>query len=429
MMNTPKAAPKYVPHANGHRIFKSADGEYSTNYAPNEISQMINDFYYDQKVAAGLAGPIGKSAGYTGYNTTAAFNAIFGEQIMAGMLSSKNTLTLLGAKPYTTEGVRIAYMLAQKGGIGASTDRDGDLPTSVTAPMEKIRQPTKVLPFAWSYGMTLQALENKDDTIAYKSYADLMTTNYSDSLDFDLLRGVTATMPTVNGHETTITPLRKIIASGEEVGATYGTTAVTGAMVSPWGGASSDIYSYRNVTTPNNFDAYVDNGSGTASVLTLARMNSLYTNCAYAWNEAGSSDNKAIICSPYGYEAVGALQQAQNIMTESVFVQRSLNGVKTMPGRDGGGVLINSYRNIGMFPDANMIIDATTQRMGTNIGDLMMADLDHNWISVLSPVEFASTRDYAVTRHLREDNVFLSNMELRSDKFIGSGVITNLTSS
>ena len=145
---------------------------------------LIDDFY------TGLYS-FARSAGAATYGDNGYFNAIMGKEITAAMFSSDNVFTALGARPYNHEGVRIATELATYGlndqgefvGLGAYTVHDGRVPESVRMPVHEFREPYKELPFSFDYGLGLQALESKDDTIAYKDYIDKMSANYSDFAD------------------------------------------------------------------------------------------------------------------------------------------------------------------------------------------------------------------------------------------------------
>ena len=56
----------------------------------------------------------------------------------------------------------------------------------------------------------------------------------------------------------------------------------------------------------------------------------------------------------------------------------------------------------------------------------MLLDMDHIWMSTLSPVEVYSNNNIAITRKLQEVNVIHCRMETRIDKFIGHGRIIGI---
>lgn len=400
-----------------HGEITQIGGEMVSTYEPTaQGAKWLIKEYFDDAMR------IGKSAGFTGYGTTGVFNAIMGKEITAGMFASNNMLTAIGTRAYDHEGHRIAYSLAQKGRIG--TTREGPIPDSVKMPIKQVRMPYKELPFSFNYGLALKALENKDDTSSYQEYIDMMTANYADSLDYDLLQPITTPQPVENGEEICLNSISRVIASSTEVGKTYGGVEITGDMVSPWGGVASDMYSVRTSATQNNFDGYVNNEEG---VLSLEDMNFLYSGCAPYWKDQANPNNKIFGMSIVAEEKLGQLVNNNNLWLESVFVQRDFNGVKTLPGREIGGILASAYRNVPIIMDGNYNYDATIDRIGTGMGEIHLLNLDELYMSLLTPVEFRSTEDFAITRVLQEFNVMQSRMELRANKFLGFGRICNKT--
>jgi len=392
-------------------------GEIITTYAQNKegMKALINDHFNRQMRLA-------KSAGFTGYGTDGAYRAIMGKEITIGMFASNTMLTAIGARPYDHEGMRIAYDLSQKGGIG--TKREGSIPASVKTPLKTVRVPYKELPFSFNYGLALKTLEDKDDTSSYQEYIDIQTATYSDALDYDLLRPITTPQPVDDGEEICLNGISRAIASSAEVGETYDGVTITGDMVSPWGGVAGDLYSSRTADNINNFDGYVDNTEG---VLSLDDMNNLYDGCAPYWANWSNPNNKIFGMSIVAMEKLGQLVNNQNMWLESVYVQRDFNGVKTMPGREIGGILASAWRNVPIIIDGNYNYDSTTKRIGTGLGEIQCLDLDYQYMRVLTPVEFRSTEDYAITRELQEFNVMMSRMEYGCRRYLGSGRIVNKT--
>ena len=60
------------------------------------------------------------------------------------------------------------------------------------------------------------------------------------------------------------------------------------------------------------------------------------------------------------------------------------------------------------------------------MGDVFLLDLDHIWMSMLTPVQTFNINNPAITRALQERNVMNARMELRTDGYIFSGRITNI---
>ena len=410
----------------------------------------------------------GKSAGSVGYgmgspNGEGYFNAIMGKEITAGIFSSDNIFTALGARAYDHEGVRIQYEQAAYGmagefthngdsmigtqtgflGIGAGTNQDGYIPDSVYLPIDDFREPYKDLPFSYDYGLGMQMLENKDDTIAYQAYVDKMSTNYSDLIDKTLLRPIQLTQPTASNAiapsrsnmETSLQGIARAIANGNEVDDVYtvggSSVTISDAMVSPYGGTNGDFYAYRKKANgsgathvENNIDGNVIKAGG--SVLDIGMMRKLYRTCSVNWDDSANPNGKMWGMSNVAQDKLGALMQANNILLNTVYAQRDFHGVKTIPGRDAG-ILLNSFNNIPIVQDGNLNFDYTTKKVSTvKMGDIFLLDLKHIWMSVLNPVQTFNINNPAVTRMLQERNVITSRMELRIDKFIGQGRIIGL---
>lgn len=395
----------------------------------DSIYDLIDDFY------SGLYS-FARSAGAATYGDNGYFNAIMGKEITAAMFSSDNIFTAIGARPYNHEGVRIATELATYGvdangvfqGLGAGTVQDGVVPGSVQMPISEFREPYKDLPFSFNYGLGLQALESKDDTIAYKDYIDKMSANYSDFADRTILRPIEVPMPLGDtGVETSLNSLYRVISGFQEIGMTENGTTITPEMVSPYGGFSSsrgDFYPWRSGGESTLDSNIIDAQGGT---LTPDLMDDLYINCAINWKDSAAPNNKVWFLSNLAMKKLSAVLRSQNIYLNSVAVQRDFNGVKTFPGRDTT-ILIRSFNDIPIIIDGNLNFDYATHKVSrSHIGVPMLVDLDHIWMRVLTPVELWSVTNPAITRLLQEVNVMNSRMELGVDSFIQHGKIVNLS--
>ena len=389
---------------------------------------LIDDFYTGMYSVA-------KSAGAATYGDNGYFNAIMGKEITAAMFSSDNVFTAIGARPYNHEGVRIALELATYGldaagnfvGIGADTIQDGNIPESVEMPVNEYRQPYKDLPFSFDYGLGLQAIENKDDTIQYKDYIDKMSANYSDFIDRTLLRPIDKPQPTKNGIETSLNGISRCISSWAEGQALE--TASNGisnaeSYICPYGGANGDFTARYTTTNGSNLDGqFIDAGG---AVMSLADMKKLWRRCSVNWKDSASPNNKVFLMSNVAQDKLAALMLANNVYLDSVYVQRDFNGVKSIPGRDVG-LLLNSFQNVPIMQDGNINFNYATKKVSdTKMGEVYLLDLDHIWMSVLTPVEMFTDNNPARTRMLRERNVMSMRAETRIDSFIQHGRLVNL---
>lgn len=415
--------------------FHRMGSQFCTSYAadPNEMINLCNDYYsYGwQAFSSGLR----KSDGAATYGDNGYFNEIFGADIMAGMMSSQNIYGSIGSRPYNHVGVRIAYAQADLGldasgkfqGIGYQTVQDGKIGTSKSIPILEVAEPYKEVPFPWDYGLGLMAVEGKDDVSSHKQYAKLIATSYSNAIDLAILRPISCKQPTgikdLKEVETSLQGLYRMISGFEEIGKTNRGETITADMVSAYGGTKSDLYDFRSVNK-SPFDGQLVDAAD--APLDLDHLDSLWTRCMSGWDEMANPNNKIFTVSHNAEHKISAQFRARNLYLDSVSVQRSFSGTKTVPGRDGG-ILINAYHNIPFIMDPNIAFDFATKTPSTSLmGDIALLDLDHIWMSMLSPVSVYTTDNVAITRELLEKSVIHARMETRIDKFIGSGRITNL---
>lgn len=394
-------------------------GELMSTYpvSGDGMAQMVRDFYDDKM-------RLYKSEGFARYSTEGMFNAIMGKELFANMFACNNMFTVVGGRPYDHEGMRVMYDLAKRRNMGAETVRDGEIGESYRAPVKQIRVPFKDITFPFDIGLSFYATSGKDDVADIQQYIDSMGVTFENGLDADLLRPLSVAQPTLDGEETTINGIERVIACSTEVGSTYDGVEITASHVSPWGGVASDMYPMRSSGKLNNFDGYVNNVAG---ALTYDDMKALYSHCQPYWSNMSDPTNKVFGCSIVANEKMGALMDVNNIWRESVFTSIDFNGVKTMEGREGGNILLSSYRNIPIIVDGNYNFDEETGRVGDGMGPIDLLDLDNLWMSYLTPVDFASTQDFATTRQLRDKMVMHMRCETRCCKFLGQGRITNKT--
>ena len=315
---------------------------------------------------------------------------------------------------------------------------------SVQMPIDEIRVPYKELPFAYDYGLGLKMLENKDDTSSYNEYIAQMANNYNDLLDKTLLRPLANEQPKTSNmvagslygsadKETSINGIARVLSSGEEIGKTYQDSllhdvVITEDHVSPWGGVNGDLAPMRGnhggTHKKNNYDANVVDAKG--GLLTVGLLDELHMKCMNGWDTL-SPDGKFWVMSPAMWNKTSQLKAANNILEGSIFTTMSVGGVKTVEGREGGFSL-NSYRNLPIIMSGNVAFDYANQVVDySRAGEITLIDTAHVWISLLSPMQVASLENIAITRDLREHHVMLMRAELRADKFIGSGRITNIS--
>lgn len=441
--------------------------KWSSTYDPSSegLINLIDDFYSAQMES------FGKAAGSVGYglgspNGEGYFNAIMGKEITVGIFSSDNIYASMGARAYDHEGVRIQYQQGTYGmaseftrngvgqfntgggdffvGIGAATTQDGLIDDSIYIPVDDFREPYKECPMPFDFGLGLQALENKDDTIAYRSYVDKVSTNYSDLCDKSILRPLWCPQPTFSNAfvgsstETSLQGISRAIANGSEIGKTYNGVSITGAMVSPYGGLNGDFAAYRTDTDGDFTDGHSDVGTHvennldgnvvdlTGNTIALTDLRKAYRVASVNWDDSANPNGKIWCMSNVLQDKVGALMMANNVLLNTVYAQRSISGVKTIPGRDAG-ILLNSFNNIPIIQDGNLNFDFSTKKVSaTKMGDCFLLDLKHIWMSMLTPIETWNITNPAITRALAERNLLHSRQELRTDKYICHSKIINI---
>lgn len=437
-------------------------------------SELINNFYTEGWQAF-VNHSFAKSAGVPGYNAVGAdgmFNPKYGKDLTALMFSSVAVSSAIGKRAYQNEGMRLIPSQATVGtasdfvrngtavfkdgssgydsnyflGLGAGTTHDGYIMDSVQMPVDEIRVPYKELPFSYNYGLALKIIESKDDVASYNMYMGQMASNYNDLLDKTLLRPLANEQPKVSkmvgtslsytqDKETSLNGLARVMSSGEEIGKSYkdntgANVTISEDHVSPWGGTSGDLAAMRGLNDgtgkthiPNNYDANVVDAN--AGLLTVGLLDSLHMRCMQGWDTI-SPEGKFWVMSPVMWNKVSQLKAANNIFENSVFTTMSVGGVKTVEGREGG-FMLNSYRNLPIITSGNASFNYSTKKVDfVNAGEISLIDGAHVWISLLSPMQVTTLENIAITRDLREHNVMLMRAELRADKFIGSGRITNI---
>ena len=97
-----------------------------------------------------------------------------------------------------------------------------------------------------------------------------------------------------------------------------------------------------------------------------------------------------------------------------------------MPGRDVGLVL-KSFNNIPLILDGNINYDYDRKKVSAvKFGDIFLLDMDHIWMSILTPIQLHNVANPAITGYLQEKNVVHTRMETRIDSFIQHGRLVGI---
>ena len=431
-----------------------------------------------------------RSAGTAGYQTQQQhmFDPIFGKELQIGIMTSDSVVAAMGNKAYNMEGMRLimsknTYSLGEEFtrfgqpvfdmydattnptgkvkpkqylGIGAATIQDGKLTDGTQIQPDQIRVPYKEVPMRWNIGLGLQALESRgDDTGSHEQYMQAMSDFYADEIDKALVRPLTCPQPRSSWFvqspgvdvETSITPIRRIVASGLEVGKTYKDmdgqdVTVTPSMVTPWDGINNQgigtttrrfkgasavtADSVTGTVKRSNYDAQIVDANGRA--LSLDMINTLHTQCMQ--NRKGMKNNNKcfFLMSPMMWNKLNILALANRIYQTApqMYGNIGVGGLETVTGTDGG-IQFNSYLNQPILVSPNMAYDYEAEApSNATFGDLIDLEGEYMWMSLLTPMDMWSFKNPTVTLDLEEKFALHTREELRANKFNGSGALVNV---
>lgn len=478
--------------------FINMNGQKMTLYNETaaDAEKLIDDYYAGGWMAYADTS-FRRSAGSAGYQTQQMhmFDPIFGKELQIGIMTSTSVTAALGNRAYNMEGMRLimsknTYSQAkdftrfgqnifyeptdvdattgavsgrkvkninQYIGIGGGTIQDGKLMDGSQIQPDQIRVPYKEVPMRWNVGLGLQALESRgDDTGSHEQYMQAMSDFYADEIDKALVRPLTCPQPRSswflnNGGldvETSITPIRRIVASGLEIGEEYkdedGTLVeITGDMVVPWDGIrlnglgtyerrfkgltlDSDYAKTGGKAIRNNYDAQILNAQGRA--LSLEMINTLHTQCMQ--NRKGMKNDKKcfFLMGPMMWNKVNILALANRIYQTApqMYANINIGGLETVTGTDGA-LQFNSYLNQPILVSPNMAYSYEEEApSNATFGDLIDLEGEHMWMSLLTPMDMWSFKNPTVTLDLEEKFALHTREELRANKFNGSGALVNV---
>ena len=466
--------------------FLSINGQKMTTYNETaaDAERLIDD-YYAGGWQAYAGNSFARSLGTAGYQVSQQqmFDPIFGKELQIGIMTSDSVVSAIGSKAYNIEGMRLimsknTYSQAkdftrggspvfdigvdkpvksnnQYLGIGAATVQDGKLTDGTMLTPDQIRVPYKEIPMNWNYGLGLMALESRgDDTGSHEQYMAAMSDFYADEIDKALLRPVTDAQPrsswfvTPQGDvETSLTPIRRIVASGLEVGKTYKDAAgnnveITPALVTPWDGINSQglgtttrrfkgasavtASSVTGTVVRSNYDSQILDAEGRA--FSLEMINTLHTMCMQ--NRKGMKNNKKCfyIMSPMMWNKLNMLALSNRIYqtVPQMYANVGVGGMETVEGQDGA-ISFNSYLNQPILVSPNMAYDYEAEApSNASFGDLIDLEGEYMWMSLLTPMDMWTFKNPAVTMDLEEKYLLHMREELRANKFNGSGALVNV---
>jgi len=301
-------------------------------------------------------------------DTTGARNVIYGAKLNWEVCVLSNALGALPDKPWGSSGFRI---ITAAGSTSTAALAENAAPPATLQPtVVEVSIPPELFSNGWEMSAQMLALQGKDDNATWAEYANYEAAEFKNRLDRDLLTDANTTA--ANRLES----LDCIIASNGEV------SYVDAGDLDPWaaGGGSGTIDRDGGTT----YDAYVSLAASDRS-LSLSLVDGLFTNTRYYWDDYSSTKNKVIITGYDTGERLEQLLQSQQRFDGYKAVQFGVNGVQTVGGQEAG-FDVSAYKGVPVILDNNVVQDT--------ISRLMLVDMDHMWISMLSPVQYFETPDF-----------------------------------
>jgi hypothetical protein len=302
------------------------------------------------------------------HTTTGAFTAMAQLALFAGVSLQDNVFGALPKKPHDRRAFR--YVTARGKSSGGGIVDSGAAPDTVKPTLVRPDVVTKLEAVHFDMGMIQEELaETEDDGLTWAAFAEYMKKEFAFVLDAD------ATVQNGTLASNNLESIERLIAGYTEI------------LVDDHAGAAYvandlDIWAQDRDAAASAVDAYVNRGAAVA-VAEVDRdftgaplMNTLWQNCAPYWD----SHNNKVLFSPHDtLEAFNESEGAAARHVAPVWVQMTVNGIKTNPGQ-GVGFSAMSVRNTPWIPDNNLPSDG--------IGVILLADLDYIWVDLLKPPTF-----------------------------------------
>jgi len=300
-------------------------------------------------------------------STTGVFTAVSQAMLFAGISNQHNFWSAAPKKRHDRSAFR--YVTARGKTSGGGLADAVATPDTVKPTLARPTVTMKLEAVHFDMGAIMQDLGDVggDDALTWGAFQDYMAQEFQLVLENDITEdnGTLAS----NNFES----LDRVTGSNTEI-----------ANIDDGNGAAYqandlDIYGQDRDAGATAFDAFVSRGAA-VSVAEVDRdftgaplINALFQNVAPFWD---SWDNK-LFFSPYDVmEALNEIEGAASRYVTQTFVRTGVNGVQTIPGREGG-FAVNSYRGIPWLNSPSLQSDT--------IGRVYLVDLDYLWVDLLRP--------------------------------------------
>jgi hypothetical protein len=377
------------------------------------LGQMIDRYYTrgaGQRVA--LSAILKKSASDVSTSSTGIINTVYGAAVFNWLQFDKNIWSLLPKVPWNQTGFRA--ITAEPAALVSDVAETGAFPDTIQPTIEKIAPIPKWNVTHWAITEKAQFLSDRDDGL---KDAEAYYRKWAADAHVRGINKALAKLATAAVEGTQLTPIDRVCGSYDEI------TVITGQYATAEEG---DIYGLdRDEDSAGKYDAVVDHGTGANGAerpLTLAMIDEMLGKL----RSNGAGDRLIAITGYKTLNAIQGLLKAQYTAMPKEFFVKTLNGVESRPGVQGG-FEVATYNGCPFFlsRDAPTEPDAPT----TTLPRIFFVDLDHLHIKLGIPTTYVSTSpdDFMLVNAFKSLYAFYTVAETEADRFNVHGKIRDIT--
>ena len=386
------------------------------------------------------------------------YNIMYGQKVWSMLNRECNALSVISKRPYTSSGWRVLAKRAGGGSgnflsitgnaalndalYGADTlraDRIGGVPEnasldsqsdglmSIAPEYDLLNTSPKIIAHQFEFSELAMEMAAIDDGIGdiRAQLREDMGKHHSEVQNAMLVmplehyQDVTADSNSTDVMERNYTSLLKIVSSNAEL-----TEMAASNVIATRTDDINRLYG-KSRASDTFLDAQVSFGagytSGEARQLTLTVINSLLRDIRVA----GGSP-KVILTGYDTLQTLSDLLQAQERFMDRKEIVPTVNGVRGVKGQEVG-FRVSTYYDIPLIPVAAM---PSTGLNSSLIGDMLVLDTDHLWLSVMKPTQYfedgISNGNPFGVGNLGNKALYRTIGEMACSYFKGQGKITNL---
>ena len=395
----------------------------------------------------------------TGINANL-YNKIYGQKVWSMLNRECNALSVIAKRPYSSSGWRIlkkrpaggagnfldisaaanttlntalygadSLRADRIGGVpeNASLDSQADGLMSIAPEYDLLNTSPKIIAHQFEFSELAMEMAAIDDGIGdiRAQLREDMGKHHSEVQNAMLVmplehyQDVTADSNSTDVMERNYTSLLKIVSSNAEL-----TEMAASSVIATRTDDINRLYG-KSRASDSFLDSQVSFGagytSGEARQLTLTVLNSLLRDIRVA----GGSP-KVILTGYDTLQTLSDLLQAQERFMDRKEIVPTVNGVRGVKGAEVG-FRVSTYYDIPLIPVAAM---PSTGLNSSLIGDMLVLDTDHLWLSVMKPTQYfedgISNGNPFGVGNLGNKALYRTIGEMACSYFKGQGKITNL---